>query len=67
VRSDVRLVGHQDDGDIPLDIELVQETHHFGAVPGIEVPRRFVREQDRGLGHQRAGDGDPLLLATGQL
>ncbi len=34
-----------------------------GARPRVEVAGRFVGDEDLGLGHQRPGDGDPLLLA----
>jgi hypothetical protein len=33
----------------------------------VEVAGRFVGQQDLGLLDQGAGDGDPLLLAAGQL
>ena len=33
----------------------------------VEVAGRFVGDQDGGIGRQRAGDGDALLLAAGQL
>jgi hypothetical protein len=34
---------------------------------GVEVGQRLVEQQDLRLQHQRAGDGDALLLAAGEL
>ena len=33
----------------------------------VEVASRFVTQEKRRIGHNRARDGDPLLLATGEL
>src|SRR5688500_8824567 len=40
-----------------LAVQLAQKVHHRLAVPRVEVPRRLVGEQDRGLARERAGDG----------
>ena len=34
---------------------------------GVEIARRFVEDQDLRRGEDRARDGEPLLLAAGQL
>jgi len=34
---------------------------------GVQVSRRFVRQDDSRFLHQGPGDGHPLLLAAGQL
>ena len=44
-----------------------EDAHHVLAAAGVEVAGRLVGEQQRRLADQRAGDGDPLLLATGEL
>ena len=33
----------------------------------VEIARRLVRQQQRGIAYNRAGDGDPLLLPAGKL
>jgi len=48
-------------------VELAEEVHHGVAVLGVEVAGRLVREEDGRLAGQRAGDGDALLLAAGEL
>ena len=39
----------------------------LGTGAGVEVAGRLVAEDDRRLAGQRPGDGDALLLATGEL
>src|SRR5688572_16551424 len=60
------LVRNHQDGDPGL-VELDEEFHDLERALGIEVAGRLVGEQDFGIGHQRAGDGDALLLAARQL
>ena len=55
---------HADRGALACSSDQV---HHGFAVARIEVSGRFIREQDRGLAAQRAGDGDALLLTSGEL
>ena len=40
---------------------------HLGARVAVEVAGRLVGEDQGGFRDDRAGDGDPLLLAAGQL
>ena len=61
-----RRVRDHDDGRAFL-VELAQHPHHFFAVGGVEVAGRFVGQDQLGLGDQRAGDRDALLLAARQL
>ena len=44
-----------------------QQGQHLVRGGGVEGAGRLVGEHDRGLGDQRAGDGDALLLAAGEL
>ena len=48
-------------------MEVLEQVHDRVAVLGVEVARRFVGEQHGRIAGQRAGDGDPLLLAAGEL
>ena len=40
------------------------QVHDRGAGHGVEVAGRLIREQQGGARPERAGDGDPLLLAA---
>ena len=44
-----------------------RQGEHVGGGRGVEVAGGFVGQDQRRLGDQRPGDGDPLLLAAGQL
>ena len=45
---------------LDLDAQLVPQL-------GIEVGERLVEQEDGGIAHQRAADGDALALAAGEL
>ena len=66
VFGDVLLVRHHDDG-VALPREFREERQDFRAGLGVEVAGRLVGQQDGRPVHQRAGDGDALALAAGQL
>ena len=66
VFGDVRLVGDEDDG-VALGVEVVEERHDLLAGLGVEVAGGLVGEDDGGTVDQRAGDGDALALAAGEL
>ena len=57
-------MGRDDDRDAPLVDQLTQDAHHRPPPPGVELRGRLVGNQEAGLVGQRAGDGDPLLLAA---
>ena len=67
VLGDVHLVRDQHHGDAALLVQALEDPHHFDAGPRVEVPGRLVREQDRRVVDQRAGDRDALLLSARQL
>ncbi len=67
VGRDIGFVGHDDNGDAALAIERLQRLHDLVRVPGIEIAGRLVRKQQDRIVDQGARDGDPLLLAAGQL
>ncbi len=62
----VRLMRHHDDGSAG-SVERIEEIHDLHRCRRIEVASRFVRKNDMGVVHQRAGDCHPLLLSAGQL
>jgi hypothetical protein len=64
---DGRIVCDQQYGLRAFPIEPFQLIDDFGTGAGIEVARRFIRQNDIRLIDQRAGDGDTLLLPAGQL
>ena len=66
VAGDVQLVGHHHDGD-PLVVEFLKHPHDLDAGLAVEVAGWLVGQQQGGLVDQRAGDGDPLLLAARKL
>src|ERR1035441_1682840 len=64
---DARSMG--DDQDAALRIEYVLYYEGDDHLPGITIQGggRFVKNQDLGTADDRAGDGDALLLAAGEL
>jgi len=60
------LVGDHHDRLLHLLVNLFEEVEHHPGVLRIEVGTGFISEQDVGLVHDRPGDRDPLLLATGE-
>ena len=64
--SDVHVVGDHDDGAALL-VQLLEQGHHLPAGLLIQRAGGLVGQQDRGVAHQRPGDGHALLLAAGEL
>ena len=62
-----RIVGDHDHRLAELVDRLAQQPQHVLAGLRVEVAGRLVGEDDGRFGDQRAGDGDPLLLAAGEL
>ena len=56
---------HHDDGAAGVDV--AEELEHAAGGALVEVAGRLVGHEDRGVVHQRPGDGHPLLLAAGEL
>jgi len=46
--------------------ELTEQLHDFTAARRIQVPGRLIRQQHLRVGHQCPGNGNTLLLPTGQ-
>ena len=63
----VRVVRDHDDGLPEVVDRPAQELQDLLAGARVEVAGRFVGEQHGRLADERPGDGDPLLLATGEL
>ncbi len=66
VRRDVFLVRDQDDR-LSGGMELVQHPHDAVSGLRVEIPGWLVGEDDRGVVHQGARDGDALPLSARQL
>ena len=56
---------HQEDG-LPRLLELCDHPEDLVDHHGGQALRRLVEQQQIGVGHERAGDGEHLLLAAGQ-
>jgi hypothetical protein len=61
------VVGHVHEGDPDRLLERLQLDLEGLAQLGVQRPQRLVQQQHRGVEDQRPGQGDPLLLAAGQL
>ena len=61
------IVGHHDDGGAVGFIDLFQQPHDFPAHFRVQVARGLVRDEQGGIVDDGSGDGDPLLLAAGEL
>jgi hypothetical protein len=57
----------QHDRGAELAPHLPQHLHHLLAVAGVQGRGRLVAQQDPGLGRERPGDRDALLLPAGEL
>ena len=62
-----RVVGDHDDRLAEVVDDVAQQREDLAAGAGVERAGRLVGEHDLGPGDQRAGDGDALLLAAGEL
>ena len=60
------LVGHKYDGIASL-VYILQQAHDLVGGYGVEVPGRFIGQDERWVVHKRAGSGHALTLAPGEL
>ena len=58
-------MGGDDDRDATLIDELAQQAHNRLRSLRVELRGGFVGNQEARLVRERAGDGNPLLLASG--
>ena len=56
-----------DDGDAELTVDLAEELQHVARGGGVQCTGGFIGQQQTGVGGQRAGDADALLLTAGEL
>ena len=66
-RGDARVVRHHDDRALPLGGHLLEQAGDLVGGLAVEVAGGLVGQDELGLGHERAGDRDALLLPAGQL
>ena len=62
-----QIVCHHDYSEIFLAVQGSQDAQDFRPVLAVQVPGRFVGQQQLGRGDQGAGNGRPLHFAPGQL
>ena len=60
-------MGDVDEGDADLGLDALELQLHLAAQLEVEGAERLVEQQHLGVVDQRAGDGDALLLAAGEL
>ena len=60
-------MGHVDERDADILLDLLQLDLHLLAKLQVERPQRLVQQQDLRLVHDRAGEGHALALAAGEL
>jgi hypothetical protein len=66
-RCGPRVMG-DDDHRLALGaIQVAQEPEHLRARARVQVARRLVGQDELGIGEERPGDRDPLLLASREL
>jgi hypothetical protein len=63
----IEIVGDEEDGDADVAADFEDEGAQVGFEGGVEAARRFVEEEDIGLGNEGASDGAALFLAAGEL
>jgi hypothetical protein len=61
------VMRHEDRGDAHLLQQAAQLHPHLVAQLDVEIGKRLVEQQHGRFDHDRAGDGDALLLAAGEL
>ena len=66
-RRGLRVVGDHDHRLVELVDRLAQQAEHLLGGVRVQVAGRLVGEHHRRAVHQRAGHGDALLLAAGEL
>ena len=67
VAGSLGIVGDHHDRLIEISVQAAKHLEHRVRIFRIQVPRRFVREDERRVVYERARDCDPLLLATRHL
>ena len=60
----LRIVRDHHDGLVELFVEPLEQIERLLRVPGVEIARRLVGNQDAGIGDDGAGNGHSLLLTA---
>src|SRR6266542_465667 len=60
------IVGDHDDGLAVLAVEGLEQAEDLIARLAVQVPGRFIAQQQGRIGHDGAGQADPLLFAAGK-
>src|SRR6266536_5301956 len=63
----LEVVGHVDGRDAELPLQLLQLDPHLRPELGVEIGQRLVEEEHGGREDEGAREGNPLLLAAGEL
>ena len=61
------VVGDIDGGNAKALLQVLQLIAQLDTQLGVQVGKRLIQADDLRIGHEGAGDGDTLLLATRQL
>ena len=61
------VVRHHDNRLAVMGVERGQQTEDLVGGFAVEIARRLIADEQSRVGHDRPGDGDPLLLAAGEL
>ena len=67
ILHDRKIVRDEEVGESQLLPQFHEQVHHLRLDRDVERRDRLVEHEEVGLDHDRAGDGDPLPLATGKL
>ena len=63
-----QVMGDEEEGGLPVArFSAEQQVHDLGAGGAVEIAGRLVGKDELRAGRERAGDGDALLLAAGEL
>jgi hypothetical protein len=62
----MQIMSNENGCELVGTVQAFQQFEDHFAGPEIQIPRRFVREQDRWFSHQRTGQNNPLLLSPRQ-
>lgn len=65
--DDLFVMGDDDDGGLELPSHVVEDANHRHGTHAVERCGGFIRQDHRWAVNQSARDGNPLLLATGEL
>ena len=60
----VRVVRHHDNRLAVVAVQRLQQIENFVARLAIEIARGLVAQEQRGIGDDRPGDADALLLTA---